>query len=393
MPLAITARPTHWDAIVGQDRVIQTLSSILRYGRFAPRGFIMEGPHGVGKTTTARVLARALMCIGDNPLGCGTCASCLVFDEHPDQHPDFKEVDAASYPSVTHARTIMEEAQEMPSVGKLRVVLIDEAHRMSREAWDVYLKPLEQTSVPAVFLFSTTAGGKIPSTVRSRCCPVKFSKVAADTITGLLVSLAGKNDLDYELEGVRLIARAARGHVRDGVLLLDKVASLGRITKPLVLSVVDLSLMDQALNAWIHLALDRKDEAFKAMEDISLQETPAAVIQSMFSVYGRAVLGDREATVEEAKRLQVVKEHFYDYEKVTTALLKWTGAERIPVDALPLFAMELHTLRSGADTISRVSSAQPPSKPTSLEFKSSPSPSLSARSVAKLLGGQLVEKG
>jgi DNA polymerase-3 subunit gamma/tau len=249
--ISIVQRPKTWDEIIGQDRALRVLKDILRNGKFAPRAIILEGPYGVGKTTTGYITAKALMCIGDNKLGCGVCASCLVFQEHADAHPEFREVDAASHSGVGETRKLVEEAMELPTLSKTRVILIDEAHRLSGEAWDVYLKPLEQIDTKAVFIFATTDAKRIPAKIRSRCVVIRFSRVALDIMTGYLVSIASKMQLDYELDGLKLLARAAKGHIRSALILLDKVSAMGKVTKELAASVVDTSYSDMALNSSI----------------------------------------------------------------------------------------------------------------------------------------------
>ena len=372
--LAITTRPKVWDEVIGQDRAVRVLQGIFKRGKFNPRALIMEGPHGTGKTSMGYIAAKAMMCVGGDPLGCGKCASCLVFQEHPEAHPEFKEVDAASYSGVNEARRIVEEATELPALGRVRVVLIDEAHRLSREAWDVYLKPLEAVDSKCVFIFSTTDSQKIPKTVKSRSVVIPFGRVATELIHGLLVSVSARSGLDYEMDGLKALAKAARGHVRDALVMLDKVSGIGRVTKELVDTIVDTSYSDQAARVWINLIANDLPKAASILDEMSRTQPPAKAIQEMFATYGRAVFGDPNFSPEEQKRYGRIKQGFPDPARVTDILLKWTGSERIPADALPIFAYELHSLWTRTDT--RVTlDMSPLPKPAASQ---SPAPSISA---------------
>ena len=344
--LAITERPTRWAQVVGQDRAVKVLQSILEHGKFLPRGVILEGPYGTGKTTIGYILARALMCTGGDPLGCGKCASCMAFDESPESHPEFREIDAACFSGVDAARRVLAETLELPSLGRTRVVLIDEAHKLSEAAWTVYLKPLEQLNTTCVFIFATTDGTKIPPTIRSRCSKIPLNKVPSDVILGLLVSIASRSGKDYEMDGLKLIARSARGHVRDALDRLDTAAGQGKITYDLVSTLVDTAYEEHALNVLLYVAGNRLPEAITTLDTMACMRPAGKVIGEVFAAYGRAVFGGEEFTPDEAKRYNAVKAHFDSPAPVTALLLKWSTTDRIPTDALPLFALELHQLRS-----------------------------------------------
>ena len=167
----ITQRPRHWNNVIGQDRALKVLRAILKSDRFLLRGFIFEGVRGVGKTSVAYLMARALMCTGPDPEGCGSCASCKTIDTQGiDAHPDFMEVAAAAKSGVDAAREIVTTAESMPVLGKRRVVMVDEAHALSPDAWKVYLKPLELVNNDAVYMYVSNKGTQIPDEIRGRCC-------------------------------------------------------------------------------------------------------------------------------------------------------------------------------------------------------------------------------
>jgi len=175
-------RPGYWTSVIGQDRVVKVLTSTLtKSSKRISLGWLFEGVHGVGKTTVGYIMARALMCHVD-PLGCSPhsqhkCPSCEIFDETDGHttHPDFMELDAASHSGVVEAREIVQIAESLPTIGRYRVVLIDEVHRLSRDSWDVYLKPLERVGSQTIFIFVTNDSFKIPRTIRSRVAKVEPS--------------------------------------------------------------------------------------------------------------------------------------------------------------------------------------------------------------------------
>src|ERR1700723_3103507 len=141
----IAQRPSSWTDIVGQPQVLDVLHAVLRNPNFLTRGIILYGVWGVGKTSVAYLLAKALMCSGKDPLGCGKCPSCgLVTESGMDRHPDFIEIDGAQKSGVEAAREVVDTTLSLPALGKRRVTVIDEAQFLSQEAWGAYLKVLEQ---------------------------------------------------------------------------------------------------------------------------------------------------------------------------------------------------------------------------------------------------------
>jgi DNA polymerase III subunit gamma/tau len=332
----ISCRPRAWNEVVGQDRVVSLLRSLLTTGRFMLRGYILKGPKGTGKTSVAYLFSRALMCPGGDPLGCGQCPSCRSIDTDGIEHdPDFYETDAASRPGVQDARSLMECMAQPPVAGRRRVALIDEAHRLSPEAWDVFLKPLEEAGTGSIFLFVTTDDSRIPPTVQSRCLPLPFSRVPDETVAGLLASIASQNGIDYELAALQDIARHSRGIPRDAIRWLAAAASLGKVTREAVGRVLDSPLEDTCLSCLLAVCRGDQAEAAKAADAAALMSPPSRAVETMFSLYARshwAPPGTELARV--ASGLPSIRD-------TTGIFIRWLGTPLLPADALPLLVYEL----------------------------------------------------
>jgi len=333
----ITKRPQDWNGVVGQPRAIKVLQALLKFNKFLLRGFIFEGIRGVGKTTTAYIHSRALMCTGSDPLGCGKCESCNLIDTNGiDQHPDFREVDAASNSGVEQARNILEVGISLPILGKRRVTMIDEAHRLSREAFDVYLKPLEAADTDAIFIFITNSPEKIPGTIKSRSCRIRFAKVADETILGLLSAVSVENGVTYELEALRAIARASKGKVRDAVKMLDIIAALGNVTVELAKSQLETTLEDGVVDLFTLVLQKKQKEAIFAIDGLARVYEPAKIIEAMFGYYARSVFTDE---------LSDVLTQFGNVPTMTEFFMKWSQSQTLSSDVLPLFLYEMFCIR------------------------------------------------
>jgi DNA polymerase III subunit gamma/tau len=331
----ISQRPAHWSNVVGQQRAIDVLQAVLRNQNFLTRGIILYGVLGVGKTTTAYLMAKALMC-ADDPLGCGTCPSCtLIAESGIDQHPDFMEVDGAQKSGVEAARDIVEVTLSLPVLGKRKVSVIDEAQSLSPEAWGAYLKILEQGETESVFIFVSNEAERIKRTIMSRCIKVPFERVSRSTMVGLLSKVATENNIKYELEGLDVIARHSKGIIRDAVQWLNTAAALGEIKPALVKTVIDTSLEDKCTKLMLTIAKKDQVTATKMADEIGLNFTPQRIVETMLSIYSRSVWqADSES---ELKQIYV---GLPNVGEVTGILIKWS-ALGMPADVLPLIVFEL----------------------------------------------------
>ncbi len=341
----LAQKPTEWNAIVGQTRAITVLQAILRNKHLMLRGFLFHGHLGVGKTVSAYLLARALMCSGDDPSGCGKCDSCLsIIENGIDGHPDFKEIDAAEHSGVENARQLMELwGTQRPIMGKRRVTIIDEAHRLSPEAWDVFLKPLDQGDTTTMFIFVSNHVDRIQGTIRSRCTQIPFELVHPETIVGLLANISSRNNLTYELDALRLISRLSKGIVRDALNTLSSAAALGTVTATNVRLVVDTSLEDACLKLMQAIAANDFKAAIALADDAGRKARPAKAIETMFGIYGRSIFA-----AEDPDLLKVFT-GLPNVSEVTALFIKWAMTPYLPTDSLPVVAYELLRLHGSPE--------------------------------------------
>ena len=219
-------RPQRWDEVVGQDHVIQTLRNALRADRVS-HAYLFAGPRGTGKTTTARLVAKAVNCLAEDTAArpCGECKHCLAIQAGT--FLDLIEIDAASNTSVDDVRDLRDKINFAPNEGRFKVYLIDEVHMLSTAAFNALLKTLEEPPEHAIFILATTEVHKIPATVLSRCQRHEFRRLPSATMRAYLQEKAQEEAVEIEPAALDLIARQATGSLRDAISLLDQLASTG----------------------------------------------------------------------------------------------------------------------------------------------------------------------
>lgn len=217
-----TYRPSRFDEVVGQEYIVKILKNTIKNKRIA-HAYLFAGPRGTGKTTIAKLFAKAINCEDFNEEACDNCPSCLAFKEN--NHPDIIELDAASNNSVDDIREIIEQVPYSPIVGKYKVYIIDEVHMLSSSAFNALLKTLEEPPAHVVFILATTDPQKIIPTVLSRCQRYNFSKISNLNMKKKMVEILNKEHLQYEDKALDEVAMLAEGGMRDALSILEQILS------------------------------------------------------------------------------------------------------------------------------------------------------------------------
>jgi DNA polymerase III subunit gamma/tau len=291
--LARTYRPQRLSELIGQEALVRTLSNALHSGRVA-HAFLLTGIRGVGKTTTARIIARALNCLGADghgrptPEPCGVCEPCITIAEG--RHIDVLEMDAATRTGIDDIREIVDSVRYAPSSARYKVYIIDEVHMLSEKAFNGLLKTLEEPPPQTIFVFATTEVRKVPVTVLSRCQRFDLRRIEGDLLHRHLDQIAAKEQVRVEAAALALIVRAAEGSVRDGLSLLDQAIALAAadgatITAAQVQAMLGLADRSRVLDLFEHLARGAIADALAGIAELyDLGSEPEAVLQDLLEI-------------------------------------------------------------------------------------------------------------
>lgn len=268
--LARTYRPHDFTTLIGQDAMVQTLKNAIDSDRLA-HAFILTGVRGVGKTTTARILAKGLNCQsfeGPTVEPCGRCDACVAISES--RSLDVLEMDAASRTGIDDVREIIESVRYAPQMSRYKVYIIDEVHMLSTQAFNGLLKTLEEPPKHVKFIFATTEIRKLPVTVLSRCQRFDLRRVEAPVMIAHLETILKAEDITYETEALALIARAAEGSVRDALSLLDQAIahSAGAVSLVQVHDMLGYADRSQILDLFEAVMGGQLDDALNLMKTL-----------------------------------------------------------------------------------------------------------------------------
>ena len=286
-------RPSTFADLVGQDAMVQTLTNAIQSDRLA-QAYILTGVRGIGKTSTARIIARALNCIGPDGQGgptpepCGVCENCVAIAE--DRHVDVLEMDAASRTGVDDIREVIEGVRYRPTAARFKIYIIDEVHMLSRHAFNALLKTLEEPPEHVKFVFATTEIRKVPVTVLSRCQRFDLKRVDMEALKAHFAGIAEAEGAKIADGALHLIARAADGSVRDGLSLLDQAVShadpdggeIGEDDVRAMLGLADRSrsfqLLESVMGGDVAEALELLDQLYREGAD------PLAILEDLLEI-------------------------------------------------------------------------------------------------------------
>jgi DNA polymerase-3 subunit gamma/tau len=332
-------RPQTFDEVVGQEHITRTLQNAITSGRVA-QAYLFVGPRGIGKTSTARILAKALNCVeGPTATPCGRCDACLEIAEG--RSLDVLEIDGASNNGVENIRELRDNAAYSPARGPYKIYLIDEVHMLTPGAFNALLKTLEEPPEHVKFIFATTEAQKVPATITSRCQRFDLRRISADAIRKHLLLIADKEKILLEEAAAELIARGAEGSLRDAESMLDQcVAFCGdKVTSQDVMSVFGFTSRD-AVTALLGRILDR--DAAGGLKIVAEQSDSGKDLSRLLGdligqVRDLLIAGVLDRASAPRDKLLILLDHLAE----TESRMKWAADKKLQLDVAVIKAAYL----------------------------------------------------
>ena len=288
--LARKYRPQNFEDLLGQDALVQTLTNAIKNNRLH-HAYILTGIRGVGKTTTARLIAKAINCIGPDGKGgptihpCGECENCKAIAA--DRHMDVIELDAASKTGVDDIREILDGVRYKPVNARYKVYIIDEVHMLSKSAFNALLKTLEEPPAHVKFIFATTEIRQVPVTILSRCQRFDLQRLSVEILVNLFEKVLKAEKISYEAQALQMVARAADGSARDGLSMLDQAIVLGNgnIDAETVKNMLGLADRQQSFAIYEKLLEGDMSEVLRLVHELYTNgATPMLILQDMIDI-------------------------------------------------------------------------------------------------------------
>lgn len=314
--LARKWRPQTFEDLTGQDAVSRIFKNAINNGKVA-HAYIFSGPRGVGKTTTARILAKSLNCVnGPTPQPCGKCAACLPIADG--SSIDVAEIDGASNTGVDNIRDIREKVRYAPSGNRFKIYIIDEAHMLSTSAFNALLKTLEEPPPHVIFVLATTEPKKIPPTVLSRCQHLPFKKISGLKIKERLKFICNAEGINITESALEMIARAADGSMRDSLTILDQIASFSdNITSAEINDLLGIADAEKLSKLALAVIEGNREDIIKIISELAdsgtdLKTFAKDMVQFMRNLLVAMIVNDTEGIIDlseaETKAISSVKD-------------------------------------------------------------------------------------